>query len=91
MIIGFIVVIVLFVCLIGNVLFVVVLWNGGISFGGVIVFIFVDLLILLILNIYCKYYGVRMMLVLFGIFYVLMVVVGYFIEFFFGIMNFILS
>ena len=37
-----------------------VLWNGGISFGGVIAFIFADLIVLPILNIYRKYYGMRM-------------------------------
>ena len=37
-----------------------VLWNGGISFGGVLAFIFADLIILPIINIYRKYYGVRM-------------------------------
>ena len=35
-------------------------WNGGISFGGVIAFIFADLIVLPILNIYRKYYGLRM-------------------------------
>jgi uncharacterized membrane protein YraQ (UPF0718 family) len=37
-----------------------VLWNGGISFGGVIAFIFADLIVLPILNIYRKYYGMKM-------------------------------
>ena len=52
-----------FVCSIGNVPLAAVLWNGGISFGGVVAFIFADLIILPILNIYRKYYGTRMMLV----------------------------
>jgi uncharacterized membrane protein YraQ (UPF0718 family) len=52
------------------------LWNGGISFGGVVAFIFADLLILPILNIYRKYYGVKMMLVLLGTFYAAMVGAG---------------
>ena len=42
------------------------LWNGGISFGGVVAFIFADLIIIPILIIYRKYYGTRMMLVLLG-------------------------
>src|SRR6266702_1923309 len=46
-----------FVCSIGNVPLAAVLWNGGISFGGVISFIFADLIILPVLNIYRKYYG----------------------------------
>ena len=49
-----------FVCSIGNVPLAAVLWNGGISFGGVVSFIFADLLILPILMIYRKYYGGRM-------------------------------
>src|SRR5438046_9720621 len=49
-----------FVCSIGNVPLAAVLWNGGISFGGVISFIFADLIVLPILNIYRKYYGMRM-------------------------------
>src|SRR5947209_4393840 len=48
-----------FVCSVGNVPLAAVLWNGGISFGGVIAFIFADLIILPILNIYRKYYGRR--------------------------------
>ena len=48
-----------FVCSVGNVPLAVVLWNGGISFGGVISFIFADLIILPILDIYRKYYGWR--------------------------------
>ena len=52
-----------FVCSVGNVPLAAVLWDGGISFGGVVAFIFADLLILPILNIYRKYYGTRMMLI----------------------------
>lgn len=83
--------IVSFVCSIGNVPLAAVLWNGGISFGGVIAFIFADLLILPILNIYRKYYGARMMLVLLGTFYASMVVAGYLIELLFGTTNLIPS
>lgn len=49
-----------FVCSIGNIPLAAVLWKGGISFGGVIAFIFGDLIILPIINIYRKYYGRRM-------------------------------
>jgi hypothetical protein len=86
-IVGPIVAIVSFVCSIGNVPLAAVLWNGGISFGGVIAFIFADLLILPILNIYRKYYGTRMMLTLLGTFYAAMVVAGYLIELLFGATN----
>ncbi|MDX6312585.1 MAG: uncharacterized protein QOF44_2049 [Streptomyces sp.] len=73
-----------FVCSIGNVPLAVVLWKGGISFGGAVAFIFADLLILPILNIYRKYYGMRMALYLLGTFYAAMVVAGYIVEFLFG-------
>src|SRR5712675_635427 len=73
-----------FVCSIGNVPLAAVLWNGGISFGGVLSFIFADLIIIPILVIYRKYYGTKMMLVLLGIFYATMVAGGYSIEFLFG-------
>jgi hypothetical protein len=72
-----------FVCSIGNVPLAAVLWNGGISFGGVIAFIFADLIIIPILFIYRKYYGTRMMLVLAGLFYVTMVLAAYIVEFVF--------
>jgi uncharacterized protein len=83
-IVGPIVAIVSFVCSIGNVPLAAVLWNGGISFGGVVAFIFADLLILPILNIYRKYYGVKMMLTLLGTFYAAMVAAGYIVELLFG-------
>jgi uncharacterized membrane protein YraQ (UPF0718 family) len=83
-IIGPVVAILAFVCSIGNVPLAAVLWNGGISFGGVLAFIFADLLVLPILNIYRKYYGIKMTLVLFGTFYVAMVGAGYVVEILFA-------
>src|SRR5204863_1508990 len=83
--VGPIVAIVSFVCSIGNVPLAAVLWNGGISFGGVIAFIYADLLIIPILNIYRKYYGTRMMLTLLGTFYAAMVAAGYLTELIFGV------
>jgi uncharacterized protein len=73
-----------FVCSIGNVPLAGVLWNGGISFGGVVAFIFADLIILPILVIYRKYYGTRMMLFILGTFYLAMVTASYIVEFIFG-------
>jgi uncharacterized protein len=74
-----------FVCSIGNVPLAAVLWNGGISFGGVIAFIFADLLILPILNIYRKYYGGKMSLFLLATFYASMVAAAYIVEITFGL------
>ncbi len=73
-----------FVCSIGNVPLAAVLWKGGISFGGVVAFIFADLIIIPILVIYRKYYGTKMMLTILGIFYATMVLGGYIVEFLFG-------
>jgi uncharacterized protein len=75
-IIGPIIAALTFVCSVGNVPLAVVLWNGGISFGGVVSFIFGDLIIIPILNIYRKYYGGRMSLYLLGVSYLAMVLAG---------------
>jgi hypothetical protein len=73
-----------FVCSIGNVPLAGVLWNGGMSFGGVVSFIFADLIIVPILFIYRKYYGTRTMLFILVTFYVTMAAAGYVVEFLFG-------
>jgi uncharacterized membrane protein YraQ (UPF0718 family) len=78
-----------FVCSIGNVPLAAVLWNGGISFGGVVAFIFADLIVLPILNIYRKYYGRRVSLYLLATFYAVMVVAGLIVEALFGILGLI--
>jgi uncharacterized membrane protein YraQ (UPF0718 family) len=78
--IGPLVAIISFVCSIGNVPLAAVLWNGGISFGGVLAFIFADLIILPILDIYRRYYGTRMALFLLASFYATMVLAGLVVE-----------
>jgi uncharacterized membrane protein YraQ (UPF0718 family) len=83
--IGPIVAVLSFVCSIGNVPLAAVLWNGGISFGGVVSFIFADLLIIPILLIYRKYYGTRMAAFLAATLYVASVVAGYLVELVFGL------
>jgi len=69
-----------FVCSVGNVPLAAVLWNGGISFGGVISFIFADLIILPIVNIHRRYYGRRVSLYLLVVSYVAMALAGLVIE-----------
>ena len=86
-IIGPVVAILSFVCSIGNVPLAGVLWNGGISFGGVISFIFADLIILPILNIYRKYYGLKMAAFIAGSFYLTMVLAGYIVEAIFAVLH----
>lgn len=69
-----------FVCSVGNVPLAAVLWNGGISFGGVVAFIFADLIVFPILKIYKKYYGMKMAIFLLGTFYFAMSLAGYLVE-----------
>jgi uncharacterized membrane protein YraQ (UPF0718 family) len=78
-----------FVCSIGNVPLAAVLWNGGISFGGVLAFIFADLIILPILNIYRRYYGRRMTAFLGLTFYVAMAGAAYVVQGLFGVLGLI--
>ncbi len=85
--VGPLVAIISFVCSIGNVPLAAVLWNGGISFGGVMAFIFADLIVLPILNIYRKYYGGRMSLFLLATFYSAMVAAGLVVEVLFGLLG----
>jgi uncharacterized membrane protein YraQ (UPF0718 family) len=73
-----------FVCSVGNVPLAAVLWRGGISFGGVVSFIFADLIVLPILDIYRKYYGGKVALYILATFYVTMATAGYVVEILFG-------
>ena len=76
-----------FVCSIGNVPLAAVLWKDGLSFGGVTAFIFADLLILPILNIYRKYYGLRMMAFILVWFYAAMAAAGYLVDAIFSLLR----
>jgi uncharacterized protein len=78
--IGPAVAIISFVCSVGNIPLAAVLWNGGISFGGVIAFIFADLIVLPILDIYRKYYGLKMAAFLLVTFYVAMAAAAFVVE-----------
>jgi uncharacterized membrane protein YraQ (UPF0718 family) len=86
-VIGPLVALLSFVCSIGNVPLAAVLWNGGISFGGVVSFIFADLIIVPIILIYRKYYGTAAALRITGILYLAMVLAGYVIEALFGLLH----
>jgi hypothetical protein len=88
-IVGPLVAIASFVCSVGNVPLAAVLWNGGISFGGVISFLFADLLIIPILDIYRRYYGAKMALILAVTLYVAMVVAGVVVDLAFRILGLI--
>lgn len=86
-VVGPIVAILSFVCSVGNVPLAAVLWNGGISFGGVIAFLFADLIVLPILNIYRKYYGLKISAFLLVIFYISMALAALAVEFLFGALH----
>lgn len=78
-----------FTCSVGNVPLAAVLWNGGISFGGVASFIFGDLIILPILNIYRKYYGGKMTAFMTVTFYFAMVAAALVVEGLFQVLGWI--
>jgi uncharacterized protein len=69
-----------FVCSVGNIPMAAMLWHGGISFGGVISFIFADLIALPLVLIYRRYYGTALTLRLFATFWALMAVAGLIVE-----------
>ncbi len=83
-IVGPLVAVISFVCSVGNIPLAAVLWNGGISFGGVIAFIFANLIVLPVLNIYRKYYGLKMAGFLFVTFYAAMAGAALIVELIFG-------
>ncbi len=72
-----------FVCSIGNVPLAAALWAGGISFGGVIAFVFADLITLPLLLIYRKYYGTHLTLKLLAVFWATMSLAGLATEYLF--------
>jgi len=65
--------IITFVCSIGNVPMAAILWGSGISLGGVLSFLYADLIVLPLLDVYRKYYGLKMAAYIFAIFFVTMV------------------
>jgi len=87
--IGPLVAVVSFVCSVGNIPLAAVLWNNGISFGGVIAFIFADLIVLPILDIYRRYYGPRMTGFLLAAFYAAMAGAALIVEALFGALGLI--
>ncbi|WP_339104142.1 permease [Haloterrigena salinisoli] len=83
-ILGAVVGVVTFLCSVGNVPFGVVLWQNGVSFGGVLAFIFADLLILPLVQAYRRYYGIRMAAVIFVAFFLAAVTAGLAVQLLFG-------
>ena len=88
-IVGPLVAVLSFVCSVGNIPLAAVLWNGGISFGGVIAFIYADLIVLPIIDIYRKYYGWKVASLIVAVFYVAMVVAALIVDFLFNLLGLI--
>jgi uncharacterized protein len=76
-----------FVCSIGNIPLAAVLWSGGGSFGGVVAFIFADLIIVPIVNVYRKYYGARFAALLTGVMFGAMIVAALAVDAVFSLLQ----
>jgi uncharacterized membrane protein YraQ (UPF0718 family) len=78
-----------FVCSIGNVPMAAVLWGSGVSFGGVLAFLYADLIVLPLLDVYRRYYGWRMAAYIAGVFYATMVLSALLMELAFSALGWI--
>jgi len=87
--VGPIIAILSFVCSVGNIPLASLLWANGISFGGVISFIYADLLVIPLILIYRKYFGARATCYIVVIFYVSMVAAGVIVDLLFAALGLI--
>ncbi len=78
-----------FVCSIGNVPMAAVLWDAGVSFGGVLAFLYADLIVLPLLDVYRRYYGWKMAAYIAAVFYVTMVVSALIMDAAFNVLGWI--
>jgi uncharacterized protein len=79
-IIGPVIAVISFVCSVGNVPLAAVLWSGGISFAGVLAFLYADLIVIPILLIYRKYYGTRFTVRIAALMFVTMVIAAVIVD-----------
>lgn len=86
-VIGALIAVMTFVCSIGNVPMAAVLWGSGISFAGVLSFLYADLIVLPLLDIYRKYYGWRMAAYIGSVFFVTMTAAGIIMNYAFGLFH----
>jgi uncharacterized membrane protein YraQ (UPF0718 family) len=86
-IVGPLIAVISFVCSIGNVPMAAILWGSGISFGGVLSFLYADLIVLPLLDVYRRYYGWRMAAYIGVVFFVTMVIAGIVMQALFGAFN----
>ena len=87
--VGPIIAMISFVCSVGNIPLANLLWAHGISFGGVISFIYADLIVIPIIIIYAKYYGARAAAWITAIFYMSMVLAGIIVDLIFSALGLI--
>ncbi len=76
-----------FVCSIGNVPMAAVLWGAGVSFGGVLAFLYADLIVLPLLDVYRRYYGWRMAAYIAAVFYATMVCAAVIVDLVFRVLG----
>ncbi len=79
-IVGPLIAVLSFVCSVGNIPLAAVLWSGGISFAGVLAFIFADLIVLTIIAAYRKYYGWEFTLRIVALMFVTMVAAALIVD-----------
>jgi uncharacterized membrane protein YraQ (UPF0718 family) len=87
--VGPIIAILSFVCSVGNVPLAAVLWSGGIGFGGVVAFLFADLIVIPIVLAYRKYYGTAFALRITALMFVTIVIAALVVDGIFGLFNLI--
>ena len=85
--IGPLVAVITFVCSIGNVPMAAVLWSGGAGFGAVLAFLYGDLIVLPLLDVYRKYYGWRMAAYIAVVFYATMVCAAILVDLLFNALH----
>ncbi|MHB1468033.1 MAG: permease [Solirubrobacteraceae bacterium] len=90
-VIGPLIAVLSFVCSVGNVPLAAVLWSGGISFAGVLAFLFADLIVLPIVAIYRKYYGTAYALRIVALMFVTMVLAALAVDGVFSVLGLIPS
>jgi uncharacterized membrane protein YraQ (UPF0718 family) len=78
-----------FVCSIGNVPLAAILWGSGVSFGGVLAFLFADLIVLPLLDVYRRTYGWKMAAYIGGVFYATMVIAALIMDLLFNALGWI--
>jgi uncharacterized protein len=90
-ILGPVIAIASFVCSIGNIPLASILWSSGISFGGVISFIYADLIVIPLIVIYGKYYGLKAATYIVVVLFASMVFAGIIVDLLFSALHLIPS